>query len=33
MVAEGFDAFEAAVKRKIIREIADLSGPQVERQA
>jgi hypothetical protein len=26
MVAEGFDAFEAAVKRKIIREIADLSG-------
>ncbi|HZF76918.1 MAG TPA: DUF1194 domain-containing protein [Acetobacteraceae bacterium] len=33
MVAEGFDAFEAAVKRKIIREIAGLSGPQVERQA
>jgi hypothetical protein len=33
MVAEGFDAFEAAVKRKIIREIAAAPppGPLVER--
>ncbi len=33
MVAEGFDAFETAVKRKIIREIAAAPppGPQVER--
>ena len=33
MVAEGFDAFETAVKRKIIREIAALPapGPLVER--
>jgi hypothetical protein len=33
MVAEGFEAFETAVKRKIIREIAAAppTGPQVER--
>jgi hypothetical protein len=33
MVAEGFDAFETAVKRKIIREIAAVPapGPLVER--
>jgi hypothetical protein len=33
MVAEGFDAFEQAVRRKIIREIASApaSGPLVER--
>lgn len=33
MVAEGFEAFEAAVKRKIIREIAAAPppGPRVER--
>ncbi|WP_431283542.1 DUF1194 domain-containing protein [Humitalea sp. 24SJ18S-53] len=31
MVAEGFEAFEQAVKRKIIREVAGLSGPSVER--
>jgi len=33
MVAEGFEAFETAVKRKIIREIAvaPLPGPDVER--
>jgi hypothetical protein len=33
MVAEGFEAFEQAVKRKIIREIAAAPppGPQVER--
>ena len=33
MVAEGFDAFEQAVKRKIIREIAAAppQGPLVER--
>jgi hypothetical protein len=33
MVAEGFDAFEQAVKRKIIREIAAAPppGPLVER--
>jgi hypothetical protein len=33
MVAEGFDAFETAVKRKIIREIATAPapGPMVER--
>jgi hypothetical protein len=35
MVAEGFDAFETAVKRKIIREIAAAppAGPTVERAA
>jgi hypothetical protein len=33
MVADGFEAFEAAVKRKIIREIVGRDGPQVERQA
>ena len=27
MVAEGFEAFEPAVRRKIIREVADTSGP------
>ncbi len=31
MVAEGFEAFEQAVKRKIVREVAGLSGPGVER--
>jgi hypothetical protein len=33
MVAEGFEAFEQAVKRKIIREIASAPapGPLVER--
>lgn len=35
MVAEGFEAFEAAVRRKIIREIAAVPAPAplVERQA
>lgn len=31
MVAEGFGAFETAVRRKIIREIATAPGPLVER--
>jgi len=31
MVAEGFEAFETAVRRKIIREIATGPGPLVER--
>jgi hypothetical protein len=31
MVAEGFEAFEQAVKRKIVREVAGLSGPGAER--
>lgn len=31
MVAEGFEAFEQAVRRKIIREVAGLRGPMVER--
>jgi hypothetical protein len=31
MVAEGFDAFDQAARRKIIREIADRRGPLVER--
>jgi hypothetical protein len=31
MVAEGFDAFDQAARRKIIREIAGLGGPRVER--
>ncbi|MBR0653836.1 DUF1194 domain-containing protein [Roseomonas arctica] len=31
MVAEGFEAFETAVRRKIIREIATGPGPVVER--
>ncbi|MDB5383910.1 MAG: hypothetical protein JWO26_3542 [Rhodospirillales bacterium] len=31
MVAEGFTAFEIAVRRKIIREIATAPGPLVER--
>ncbi|UFN51053.1 DUF1194 domain-containing protein [Roseomonas sp. OT10] len=31
MVAEGFEAFEHAVRRKIIREVAGLGGPGVER--
>lgn len=31
MVAEGFEAFETAVRRKIIREIASGPGPLVER--
>ncbi len=31
MAAEGFEAFEPAVRRKIIREVAGRSGPVVER--
>lgn len=31
MVAEGFDAFESAVRRKIIREVAGHEGPRMER--
>lgn len=31
MVAEGFDAFESAVRRKIIREVAGHEGPGMER--
>jgi len=31
MVAEGFEAFETAVKRKIVREVAGLPGAAVER--
>ena len=31
MVAEGFESFEQAVRRKIIREVAGLDGPAVER--
>ncbi len=31
MVAEGFDAFESAVRRKIIREVAGHVGPRMER--
>jgi len=31
MVAEGFAAFESAVRRKIIREVAGLAGPVMER--
>ena len=31
MVAEGYDAFADAVRRKLIREIAGLPGPLVER--
>lgn len=31
MVAEGFDSFEEAARRKIIREIASHEGPLVER--
>lgn len=31
MVAEGFEAFESAVRRKIIREVAGLRGPMMER--
>ncbi len=30
MAADGFEAFEPAVKRKIIREVAGLSGPTIE---
>jgi hypothetical protein len=32
MVAEGYDAFAGAVRRKIIREIAVGPGPLVERE-
>jgi len=32
MVAEGYDAFAGAVRRKIIREIATAPGPLVERE-
>lgn len=31
MVAEGFEAFESAVRRKIIREVAGHGGPGLER--
>lgn len=31
MVAEGFEAFESAVRRKIIREVAGVAGPGMER--
>jgi len=31
MVAEGFESFETAVKRKIVREVASAPGPLVER--
>lgn len=31
MVAEGFESFETAVKRKIVREVAAAPGPLVER--
>jgi hypothetical protein len=31
MVAEGFESFEHAVRRKIIREVAALPGLPVER--
>jgi hypothetical protein len=31
MVAEGYDAFQGAVRRKIIREIATAPGPLIER--
>lgn len=31
MVAEGFEAFESAVRRKIIREVAGVAGPVMER--
>ncbi len=30
MVAEGFEAFESAVRRKIIREVAGHTGPRME---
>ena len=30
MAADGFEAFEPAVRRKIIREVAGLSGPVIE---
>jgi hypothetical protein len=30
MVAEGFEAFESAVRRKIIREVAGHDGPRRE---
>lgn len=33
MVAEGYETFADAVRRKLIREIAGLSGPLVERAA
>lgn len=32
MVAEGYEAFQGAVRRKIIREIATGPGPRVERE-
>ncbi len=31
MVAEGFESFEQAVRRKVIREVAQAPGPPVER--
>ena len=31
MVADGYESFAGAVRRKLIREIAGLSGPRVER--
>ncbi|MBR0669831.1 DUF1194 domain-containing protein [Neoroseomonas soli] len=31
MVAEGYESFSGAVRRKLIREIAGLAGPSVER--
>jgi hypothetical protein len=31
MVAEGFESFEHAVRRKVIREVAGLGGPVMER--